>query len=215
VFGRLQIIEKVTNEGRREMTFRPLTRGRAMLSITSAFDSVFRYPPARPSQRVFITRRDSGKVLEHVKEFVALGQFEPVVARKCGPSGGPLLYNLIEQMRSCDTAIIHVTAGIAAADAGRRPRISGDVLIEIGAAMALYGREFVLLVEDGIELPPNLHGLCECRYSGDELNMPAMMRLLRAFTSFTQWPSARPLAASGARSAFGYRQQADKAATKH
>jgi hypothetical protein len=177
----------------------------------SAFDSVFRYPPARRSQRVFITCRDGGKVLERVKEFVAFCQFEPVVARK----RGPLLYGLIEQMRGCDTAVIHVRAGIAPVDAGRQSRISDDVLIEIGAAMALYGREFVLLVEEAIELPPNLHGLCECRYSGDDLNMPAMSGLLRSFRSFTRWPSARPLAASGARSAFGYRQQADKAAAKH
>jgi hypothetical protein len=144
------------------VTFRPLIRGRAMLSIASAFDSVFRYPPTPRSQRVFITRRDSGKVLEHVKEFASFGQFELVVARERGPAGGPLLYDLIEQMRGCDTAIIHVTAGIAPADAGRQPRINGDVLIEIGAAMALYGREFVLLVEDDIELPSNLQGLREC-----------------------------------------------------
>jgi hypothetical protein len=45
------------------------------------------------------------------------------------------------------------------------PRISGDVLIEIIAAMALYGRNFILLVEEGVTLPANLQGLCECRYS--------------------------------------------------
>jgi predicted nucleotide-binding protein len=156
-------------------------------------------PPARRSQRVFITRRDSGKVIEHVEEFVASGQFEPVVARERGLAGGALLYDLVKQMCGCDTAIIHVTAGIAGADADRQPRISDDVLIEIGAAVALYGRQFVLLVEDGIELPPNLHGLCECRYRGDELSRPAMMRLLSAFSSFMQWPSGKPSATSGAR----------------
>ena len=83
-------------------------------------------------------------------------------------------------MRSCDTAIIHVSAGAAAADADRQPQISDDVLIEIGAAMALYGREFVLLVEDAIELPPSLRGLREWRYSGDASKMPGMMQLLRA-----------------------------------
>jgi hypothetical protein len=229
VFGRRQIVAEETNaddligrphrapaaDGRKEVTFRPLIGGRATLSNTSASDIVFRYPPARRSRRVFIARRDSGKVSEHVKEFVAFGQFEPVIARQSGPAGDPLLYDLIEQMRGCDTAIIHVTAAIAPADASRRPRISGDVLVEIGAAMALYGREFVLLVEDAIELPPNLHGLCECRYRGDELNMPEMMRLLRTFSTFTQRPSARRLAASGARSGFGYRRQADKVAIKH
>ena len=70
------------------------------------------------------------------------------------------------------------------------PAFRLDVLIEIGAAMALYGRNFVLLVEDSVALPLNLQGLCECRYSGDELNMPAMMELLRAFSGFTK-PGAK------------------------
>jgi predicted nucleotide-binding protein len=194
------------------MTFRPPIGGWAP-SSADAFDSVFRHSSARRSRRVFITHRNSVKVLEHVKKLVAFGQFEPVVAREHRTAGAPLPYELVEQMRGCDTAIIHVTAGTAPTDADRQPRISGDVLIEIGAAMALYGREFVLLVEDGIELPPTLHGLCECRYSVDELKMPAMMQLLRAFSSFTR--SARPVAASGANSAIGYTQQADEAATKH
>jgi hypothetical protein len=187
---------------------------RRFLGGADAFDSVFCHPRARRSQRVFITRRDSGNVLEHVKEIVASGPFEPVVARERGTAGGSLLYDLVEQMRGCGAAIIHVAAGTAP-DGPRQPRISGDVLIEIGAAMALYGREFVLLVEDAIELPPNLRGLCECRYSGDALNMPAMMRLLRAFGSFTRRPSGRPLAASERRSAFGYPWQVEEAVTKH
>jgi predicted nucleotide-binding protein len=197
------------------MTFRRLIGGRAAMSNADALDIVFRPPPARRSHRVFITRRDSGNVLEHVKELVACGQFEPVVARERGMAGRALLHDLIEQMRGCDTAIIHVTADAVSADADRQPRISGDVLVEIGAAMALYGHEFVLLVEDAIELPPLLHGLCVCRCNGNELNVPAMMRLLRAFRSFTKWPSGRPSAISGASSAFGYPQQADKIAAKH
>jgi hypothetical protein len=42
----------------------------------------------------------------------------------------------------------------------------------------------------GPPLPLNLQGLCECRYCGDELNMPAMMELLRAFSGFTK-PGAK------------------------
>jgi predicted nucleotide-binding protein len=169
------------------------------MSNADASDIVVRHSPARRSQRIFITRTDGGKVLERVKEIVASGKFEPVVARHRGPAGGSLLYDLIEQMRSCDTAIIHVSAGGAGADADRQPQISDDVLIEIGAAMALYGREFVLLVEDAIELPPSLRGLREWRYSGDASKMPGMMQLLRAFMGFSQWPSESPSAASDAR----------------
>jgi predicted nucleotide-binding protein len=183
------------------VTLRRFIAGRAAMSNAEALDIVVGDPPAQRSQRVFITRRDSGKVLEHVKELVASGQLEPVVARERGTAGG--LCDLIEQMRGCDTAIIHVTAGAASADANRRARISDDVLVEIGAAMALYGREFVVLVEDAVELPPYLRGLREFRYGGEASNMPAMTRLVRACMSFPQRPSGGPSFAPSSGSVFG------------
>ena len=60
--------------------------------------------------------------------------------------------------------------------------------------MALFGRNFILLVEEGVALPANLQGLCECRYSGEELNMPATMKLFKAFNEFTRSQPTRPLA---------------------
>jgi predicted nucleotide-binding protein len=181
------------------MTSRRLMGAQAVMSNADAFDILFGHPPARRSQRVFITRTAGGKVLAREMELLASGEFEPVVARERDMAGGRLLYDLIEQMRGCDTAIIHVTAGTAPKNADRQPRISDEVLIEIGAAMALYGREFILLVEDGVELPPCLRGLCECRYTGKELNMPVVTRLLRALGCYTKWPSEGPPAASDVR----------------
>jgi hypothetical protein len=140
--------------------------------------------PIRRSPRVFITCRAGGKVLEQVRELVVFGQFEPIVFRRNEIATAPLLSSLMEQMRGCDTAIVEVDANVLPREA--EPRIGADVLIEIGAAMALYGRNFVLLAEDQVALPLNLQGLCECRYRGDELNMAAMMELLRAFSGFTK-----------------------------
>jgi hypothetical protein len=144
--------------------------------------------------RVFITHRMNKKIVEQVKELVAYGKFEPVVARD-RETAQPFPRDLMDEMRGCDTAVIHVGADRLRFDGGRNdePRISGDVLIEIGAAMALFGRNFILLVEDGVTLPANLLGLCECRYSGDELNMPATMKLFKAFNDFTRPQPARPL----------------------
>ena len=144
--------------------------------------------PIRRSPRVFITCRAAGRFLEQVKELVVFGQIEPIVFRRNEIATAPLLSSLMEQMRGCDTAIVQVDANVLPREA--EPRIQADVLIEIGAAMALYGRNFVLLVEDSVALPLNLQGLCECRYRGDELNMPAMMELLRAFSGFTR-PGAK------------------------
>jgi hypothetical protein len=110
------------------------------------------------------------------------------VFRRHETATAPLLSSLLEQMRDCDTAIVQVDANDLPREA--EPRIQADMLIEIGAAMALYGRNFVLLVEDSVALPLNLQGLCECRYRGDELTMPAMMEILRAFSGFTR-PGAK------------------------
>ncbi len=149
----------------------------------------------RGGNRVFITQRMNKKILEQVKELVAFGKFAPVVARD-GETARPSPHDVMDEMRGCNTAVIHVGADGLLFDGtcNEEPRISGDVLIEIGAAMALYGRNFILLVEEGVALPANLQGLCECRYSGEQLDMPATMTLFKAFNDFT-WPlPTRPLA---------------------
>ena len=141
-------------------------------------------PEPAPSRgnRVFITRRMNKKIVEQVKELVAFGKFDPVVAQD-RDTAKPYPDDLMDEMRGCDTAVIHVGAD----------GLGGDALIEIGAAMALFGRNFILLVEEGVALPANLQGLCACRYSGEELNMPATMTLFKAFNDFTKSRPARPL----------------------
>jgi hypothetical protein len=148
-------------------------------------------PAAKRERRVFIARRSSGKIIDQVKELVAFGKFEPVVAKERDAAARPFLHELMDEMRGCDTAVIHV--GMEGASSGLS-WIGGDALIEIGAAMALYGRNFILLVEEGVELPSNLHGLAECRYSGDGLDMPATMKLLKAFNELTQAAPSQRLA---------------------
>jgi predicted nucleotide-binding protein len=52
-------------------------------------------------------------------------------------------------------------------------------LIEIGAAMALFGDRFILLVKDGVSLPSNLQGLYRVQYSDDKLDGDATIRILK------------------------------------
>jgi predicted nucleotide-binding protein len=153
-------------------------------------------PASRPGNRVFISHRGNKKILEQVKELVAFGKFEPVLAHDRDAPASLFLHDVVEDMRDCDTAVISTGADGMALDAERRPRISGDVLIEIGAAMALYGRNFILLVEEGVELPSHLQGPCLCRYGGDELDMAATMKLFKAFNDFARVQPTRQLALS-------------------
>ena len=136
--------------------------------------------------RVFITHGRNRKILNQVKELVAYGKFEAVVAMEHETAAKPVPKKVMDDMRTCKAAVIHVSAEDVLYDkkGNEVPQINENVLIEIGAAMALYGEKFVLLVEEGVSLPSNLQGLYECRYEGDELNMPATMKLLKAFNEF-------------------------------
>ncbi len=89
-------------------------------------------------------------------------------------------------MRSCFASVIHVESEqeLMTPDGEKLQRINENVLIEIGASLALYGRNFVLLVKKGIHLPSNLQGLYCCFYDGDKLDYEATMKLLKAFNEF-------------------------------
>ena len=68
--------------------------------------------------------------------------------------------------------------------------LNSNVLIEIGAVMALYGERFILLVEEGTTLPSNLQGLYEVRYSGPELGYEATVKVLKGLTAFKASPAS-------------------------
>ena len=88
----------------------------------------------------------------------------------------------MDDMRSCGAAIIHVDADRKITDDKGEEHVllNPNVLIEIGAAMAFYGRRFILLVRDGVKLPSNLQGLYEVRYGGETLDATATIKLLEA-----------------------------------
>ncbi len=139
------------------------------------------------SSQVFITHGKNETILKQVQEIVTYGKFKPVVAQEQESTAKPVPDKVLDDMRKCKAAVIHVDADRTLFDEKGEQvvQINENVLIEIGAALALYGRNFIiLLVEKGIDLPSNLQGLYECRYSGDELDMQATMKLLKAFNDF-------------------------------
>jgi len=89
-------------------------------------------------------------------------------------------------MRSCGAGVLHVGAEghYLDKDGKEHPKLNDNVLIEIGAAMALYGKRMILLVEKGVNLPSNLQGLYRCEYEGDKLDYDSTMKLLKTFSQF-------------------------------
>ena len=93
---------------------------------------------------------------------------------------------VFEDMRSCSAAVIHVSqeGELLDSEGNKHVMLNENVLIEVGAAIALYGKNFVLLVQKGVELPSNLQGLYRCEYEGDTLDYEATMKLLKTFNEF-------------------------------
>lgn len=148
----------------------------------------------RPSQtqnrRVFITHGKNKSLIEPIKKLLGFGELEPVVSVEKMSISQPVPDKVMNDMRSCGSAIIHVDADQTLIDreANEQVVLNPNVLIEIGAAMALYGRRFILLVRDGIKLPSNLQGLFEVRYAGENLDGDATIKLLEAINDIKNHP---------------------------
>jgi predicted nucleotide-binding protein len=138
------------------------------------------------NNRVFITHGKNKEIVNQLKEILTFGKFVPVVAEDNQTISKPVPTKVLDEMKSCSAGIIHVGKEIKLLDQKGDEHIflNQNVLIEIGAAMALYNGQFILLVETGTQLPSNLQGLYEVRYDGDELDYQATMKLLKAFNDF-------------------------------
>jgi predicted nucleotide-binding protein len=108
--------------------------------------------------RVFVTHGSNKEIVEQIKDILTFGKFEPVVSVQMESTAKPVPDKVMGDMRGCYAAIVHVgTEKVLRDEDGNEVKmLNPNVLIEIGAAMALYGRRFVLLVEKGITLPSNL-----------------------------------------------------------
>lgn len=142
------------------------------------------------SRRVFITHGKDKSFLDPIKKLLGFGEMTPVISVEKQSVSKPVPDKVMEDMRSCSAAIIHVDAEqtLIDKDAKEYKIVNPNVLIEIGAAMALYGRRFILLVHEGVELPSNLQGLYEVRYKGDALDGEATIKLLEAINDIKNNP---------------------------
>lgn len=140
-------------------------------------------------KRVFITHGKKKHFIEPIKQLLDFGEMEPVVSTEKQSVSQPVPDKVINDMRSCGAAIVHVdTDSIGEGEGQENKIVNPNVLIEIGAAMALYGRRFILLVEDGVDLPSNLQGLYQVRYEGENLDSNATIKLLAAIKDIKNHP---------------------------
>jgi hypothetical protein len=91
------------------------------------------------NKRVFITHGKNKDFLEPIKKLITYGKYEPVVAEEKQSVSKPVPDRVMGLMRSCGAAIIHVDVERSIEDKDGKEHIilNPNVLIEIGAAMAL------------------------------------------------------------------------------
>jgi predicted nucleotide-binding protein len=154
-------------------------------------------PPATPLQsmdvrltRVFISHGKNKAFIEPIRELLKFGQLEAVVSVEKSTVSQPVTQKVMQDMRSCGAAIIHVDSERKLMDVESKEHVAlnENVLIEIGAAMALYGERFILLVKDGVTLPSNLQGLFEVRYVGDKLDGNETIKLMGSINDMKTKP---------------------------
>jgi len=143
-------------------------------------------PPTIPS--IFIAHgKNSQTIVGQLKELISYGQMKPIVSVERETPAIPVPMKVFDDMRACDAAIIHLDMDILAlADGTTRTQINENVLIEIGAAMALYQDRVILLCQKGTVLPSNLQGLYYCEYDGNQLDYTSTIKLLKAMQEIRQ-----------------------------
>jgi predicted nucleotide-binding protein len=167
--------ESVTQAGHRTPATPPVVQPKGTALTAAIADDQRR-------RRVFITHGSNRDLVEPIKKLLEFGELEAVISVERQSVSKPVPEKVMDDMRSAGAAIIHVDAElmIKNEDASEHMVLNPNVLIEIGAAMAFYGRRFILLVRDGVKLPSNLQGLYEVRYNGDNLDASSTIKLLEA-----------------------------------
>lgn len=179
--------EKVLNGSKAPIIEQPTTNPEVSLRIEN-----------ERRRRVFVTHGKNKSFVDPLKKLLEFGELTPVVSVEKQSVSKPVPQKVMEDMRSCGAAIIHVDAETKMIDKDSKEHtvLNPNVLIEIGAAMAFYGQRFILLVREGVTLPTNLQGLYEVRYPDDTLGGDVTIKLLEAIRDIKNYslPPAPPSA---------------------
>lgn len=155
----------------------------------TAGPTVLSMPPVSFAQtgrpRVFIAHGKNRKLVKQVEDILTqVAGFECEVAIKDEETAIPLPEKVSGAMKRCSAIVIVVSKEAMLADPNSH-RVNENVLIEIGAAFALHDRRVVLLWVKRVPVPSNIEGLYRCEFDGADLDLPAVIKLMKALRRFT------------------------------
>jgi Predicted nucleotide-binding protein containing TIR-like domain len=140
-------------------------------------------PTSQARPRLLISHGQRMKVIEQLRVALELAGIESETVERAPAASGPVAEHTLEAMRRCDRAVIVVTGEDCAADAAGRASLKEDLLVEIGAAFVFYDRRVVLLWDEAVPVPRNLHNLTLCRFAADKLTWEDGVSLMKAMRS--------------------------------
>jgi predicted nucleotide-binding protein len=145
------------------------------------------------TKKVYLSHGKNKSLIEPIKELLKYGELEAVVSVQSHTVSQPVPTKVMAEMRACGAAIIHVEGERRLKDEEGNEQIvlNDNVLIEIGAAMALFGERFILIVKEGVKLPSNLQGLLVLPYKGQTLDVEDTVKLLKAINDMKGRPLPR------------------------
>jgi predicted nucleotide-binding protein len=152
------------------------------MNITSQPEKTVQSIMNNEKLRIFVSHgKSSAIIVGQLKELLAYGQMEPVISVERETTAIPVPDKVFDDMRTCDACIIHIDLEEVPYGNGEQKHwhLNENVLIEIGAAIALYEKRVVLLCKKNTKLPSNLQGLYRCEYDGDQLDYASTMKLLK------------------------------------
>jgi len=169
-----------------ERQLEPIAAG--SLEITMPSPSVA--ADASRLKKVFITHGKNRALIDPIQKLAAFGDLQAVVSVNSQTASLSVPAKIMEEMRSCGAGIILVENEQTTIDSDGNTQsvLNDNVLIEIGAAMALFGQRFILVVREGVKLPSNLQGLLLLRYKGDTLDVNDTVSLLGAMADMKSRP---------------------------
>ena len=131
--------------------------------------------------KVYISYKKNGKVIESLNTLLKYGSFEPVLHCR----GISNIINLsdadLNVMSTCCAGIIDLDEEKTFFDTeGIKHKIFDDsVLVELGAVKAFYKDKVILLYNEGSTIPTNIKGVHFCEYKGDTLDSDAFLSLVK------------------------------------
>jgi hypothetical protein len=134
--------------------------------------------------RVFISTGKETKLVPQLRAALGLADIECLLAERETVGVTALPADIFRAMRECNAALMVLADDDFKSEDGGRILPVESLLIEIGAAFALYGRRVILMHEGRLPVPANLLGLCCYRFSGDELTWNEGVQLIKAFKDF-------------------------------